>query len=166
MGGGSVVTPQWWARRLTQLWWAVRAAYWLCRVPILLRRRPLPVLLAHLTPTQRRRHERHPLALDDAVQLVVWLCRLRLFCGPVYPRACLRQALALYYVLTRLGYAVEIHFGIRKEHDVLYGHSWVTMHGHPVAESRRTAEFIVVYSYLASFYPAGCQTAHPVCQGV
>jgi hypothetical protein len=160
-----VVTLRWWARRLTQLWWAVRATCWLCRVPILLRRRPLSIPLAHLTPAQRRRQGRHPLALDDAVRLVMRLCRLRLFRGPVFPRTCLRQALTLYYVLTQLGYAVEIHFGIRKERDVLYGHSWVTIQGHPIAESRRTAEFMVVYSYPASFRPAGCQTAHPVCQG-
>jgi hypothetical protein len=97
-------------------------------VPILLRRRPLPVLLAHLTPVQRRRQGYQLLALDDAVRLVVWLCRLRLFREPVFPHACLRQALTLYYVLTQLGYAVEIHFGIRKEHDILYGHGWVTMY--------------------------------------
>ncbi len=160
-----MVTPRWWARRLTQLWWVVQAACWLCRVSILLRWRPLPVLLAHLIPAPRRRPGRHPLALDDAVRLVVWLCRQRCFRGPPFPRACLRQALTLAYVLPRLGYAVELHFGIRKERDALYGHSWVTVQGHPVAESSRTAAFHVVYSYPVSSDLAGGQTAHPVSQG-
>ena len=158
------MTPRWWARQLIQLWWALRAVCWLCRVPILLRRRPLPVLLARLTPAPRRRLGRHSLALDDAVRLVGWLCRQRCFRGPLFPLACLRHALTLAYVLPRLGYAVELHFGIRKERDALYGHSWVTVQGHPVAEARRIAAFHVVYSYPVSSHPAGGQTTHPVCE--
>jgi hypothetical protein len=90
--------------------------------------------------------------MDDAVATVVQLCQARLFRLPLFPRSCLRQALALYYVLTRLGYPVAIHFGVRKEREELHGHSWVTCQGTPVAERTPTALFTIVYSYPA---PAG-----------
>ena len=87
-----------------------------------------------------------------AVATVVRLCQARLFRLPLFPRSCLRQALALYYVLTRMGYPVVIHFGVRKEGGELHGHSWVTCQGTPVAERTRTDLFTIVYAYPA---PAG-----------
>jgi hypothetical protein len=55
--------------------------------------------------------------------------------------------MALYRVLTRMGYAVEIHFGIHKDGDVLQGHSWVTLDGRCIAERTQTEAFELVYSY-------------------
>ena len=81
------------------------------------------------------------------MRLVVRLGHLRLFRPPLFPRACLRQALALYHTLTRLGYPVEIHFGVRKAGKDLQGHSWVTVQGMPVAEQTRTAMFTTVYAF-------------------
>jgi hypothetical protein len=78
---------------------------------------------------------------------VARLCRRRFFRRPPFPRACLRQALALYYVLTRLGYAVEIHFGIQKAVEVLHGHSWVTVQGEQMAEHAPLDVFSIIYSY-------------------
>ena len=46
-----------------------------------------------------------------------------------------------------MGYPVEIHFGALKDGEDLYGHSWVTMHGEPVADTARSGIFKVVYSY-------------------
>ena len=85
--------------------------------------------------------------MQRLVQLVVRVCHLRLFRAPLFPRACLRQSLALYYVLSRLGYAVTIHFGVHKAEGMLQGHSWVTVQGTPVAEPNPGAMFHVVYSY-------------------
>jgi hypothetical protein len=81
------------------------------------------------------------------VQLVVRVCQLRVFRSRLFPRACLRQSLALYYVLSRVGYPVIIHFGVRKEEDTLQGHSWVTVQGTPVAEQTPADVFHVVYVY-------------------
>jgi hypothetical protein len=81
------------------------------------------------------------------VQRVVWLCRLPIFRLPLFPRPCLRQSLALYYVLSRSGYTVTIHFGVRKEEHVLQGHSWVTVQEIPVAEHTPVGAFHVVYTY-------------------
>jgi hypothetical protein len=133
--------------RLCQLWWAVRVGLWLCGLPILLRRHPLPAFLRRLTPVRGRRECGRPLALPHATRVVVRVCRLWCFRLPIFPQACLRRALALYYVLTRLGYAVEIHFGIRRAGEALHGHSWVTVQGQPVAERARPDVFAIVYSY-------------------
>ena len=83
------------------------------------------------------------------VRLVVRLCRWRLFRGPLFPQTCLRQALALYYILSRLGYPVAIHIGVYKTGEALHGHSWVTVDGRPVAERTRTDLFHPIYSYPA-----------------
>jgi hypothetical protein len=114
---------------------------------MLLRWHPLPAILRRLTPVRGRRERGSLLELDHATRVVVWVCRLRCFRLPIFPRACLRRALALYYVLTRLGYAVEIHFGIRGAGETLHGHSWVTVQGEPVAERARLDAFTIVYSY-------------------
>jgi hypothetical protein len=85
--------------------------------------------------------------LETMVALVRQLCHLRPFRGSCFPRACLRQALTLYYVLTRMGYPVTIHFGVAKAGDALDGHSWVTIHGQPVAERLEPERWQIVYSY-------------------
>jgi hypothetical protein len=59
----------------------------------------------------------------------------------------LRQALALYHVLTRLGYPVVIHFGVQKDGELLRGHSWITLRGTPVAEAIPAGVFHSVYAY-------------------
>jgi Transglutaminase-like superfamily len=152
-------------RRLSQLWWAVRVGLWLCGLPILLRRHPLPAFLRRLTPVRGRRECSRPLALPHATRVVVRVCQLRCFRLPIFPQACLRRALALYYVLTRCGYAVEIHFGIRRAGEVLHGHSWVTVQGQPVAEHTRTDLFTVVYSYASTAGRCTHRTKHSSCEG-
>jgi hypothetical protein len=137
----------------SQLWWVLRLAGWLCVLPMRLRMYPLPELLRRLMPEQGRRTRSYAIEMDQAVRLVAWVCQRRCFRTRLFPRTCLRQALALYYVLTRLGYPVAIHFGILKKGDMLIGHSWVTVAGQPVAEDRHTQIFSIVYSYpTASFH--------------
>ena len=130
---------------LSQSWFMVRLAVWLCWVSIILRVYPLPVLLHRITPVPG--DPSGPLETERAVRLVVRLCRLPLFRRPVFPRLCLRQSLALYRTLTRMGYPVEIHFGIQKNGKDLRGHSWVTVHGQPVAENAQGEAFRAIYSY-------------------
>jgi hypothetical protein len=137
-------------RWLRHGWLRVRVGFWLCGLPLRLRVYTLPSLLHRLTLARQTRGCR--LEMADAVVTVIRLCQARLFCLPLFPRLCLRQALALYYVLTRMGYPVAIHFGVRKEGEALHGHSWVTCQGMPVAERTRTDLFTIVYSYPA---PAG-----------
>jgi transglutaminase superfamily protein len=132
---------------LFELWFAVRLGFWLCLLPIFLRVRSLPILLQHLTPVREQQKRRSSLETDRVVRIVVRLCQMRLFYLPIFPRACLRQALALYYVLTRMGYPIEIHFGVLKDKKNFNGHSWVTLQGEAVADTARSGVFKVVYSY-------------------
>ena len=132
---------------LSELGFALRLGIWLCWLPILLRLRPLPVLLSRHSLAPRRFERRSPQEMERAVRIVVRLSALWVFRLPLFPRACLRRSLALHRVLTRMGYPVEIHFGIRKGGEGLQGHSWVTMHGKPIAERTQTEAFKLVYSY-------------------
>lgn len=136
----------WW-----EYWFAAHVCFRLCWFPILLRFRTLPDLLEQLTPKVGQKSRRTRPCLDRSVQLIVRVCHLRPFRGPLFPWACLRQALALYDMLTYLGYAVTIHFGILKTGNQLRGHSWVTLEGKPIAEDGDPgACHHLVYSYPSS----------------
>jgi hypothetical protein len=135
------------ALRLWQFWWAVRLGVWLCGLPIRLRLYSLPGLLQRLTQGRDRQIHHQPMELEPMVAFVRQLCHLRPFRGSFFPRACLRQALALYYVLTRMGYRVTIHFGVAKTGEALDAHSWVTLQGQPVAERLQLERWQIVYAY-------------------
>jgi hypothetical protein len=77
----------------------VQVSVWLCGLPLRLRRHPLPSLLARLTPAEAQLPSSSASDMHRLVQHIVWLCRLPLFRAPLFPRACLRQSLALYYAL-------------------------------------------------------------------
>ena len=79
--------------------------------------------------------------------MAVRVSQLPLFRLPIFPGACLRRALALYYVLSRLGCPVQIHFGVQKGGHSLDGHSWVTLRGAPIADPDGAAAFSTVYSF-------------------
>jgi hypothetical protein len=132
---------------LDQGWSVLRLSVWLCGLPLRLRRSPLPALLHRLTPAIGRPTNGNATELDCTVRLVVWLCHRRPFRGPLFPRACLRQALALYYTLTRKGYPVAIHFGVHKDGEALHGHSWVTVAGQVIGERAPSDTFRSIYSY-------------------
>jgi hypothetical protein len=97
--------------------------------------------------------------LTRAVQIVARICRMRLFQQPVFPRPCLRRALALYSVLSRMGYPVEIHFGVRRDGRDLHGHSWVTLKGEPLGERTPEEPFRAIYSYPTVSY---CSTLQEI----
>ena len=126
---------------------ALSVALWLFRLPIIVRIYSIPGLLERLTPTPRSHKKQTALELKEAVGIVMRTCSLRLFGSRLFPRACLRQSLTLYRVFTRMGYPVEIYFGVRKDGDDLLGHSWVTIEGKTVADGTQTYLFKAVYSY-------------------
>jgi hypothetical protein len=132
---------------LSEVWFALHVGIWLFLLPIFLRFRPLPELLKHFTQVRSQPKSRGPLEMDRAVRIVTRVCQMRVFRLPIFLRPCLRQALALYRTLTRMGYPVEIHFGIHKQGEDLQGHAWVTIQGKPVADTARSESFKPVYSY-------------------
>ena len=133
---------------LSDSWLAIQVGVLLCRLPVLLRLYALPTLLDRLTaPDATVMTAPDDVKRDRAVRVVLRVCQLRPFCSRLFPRTCLRQALALYYMLTRLGYPVMIHFGVRKGKEELQGHSWITVKGMPVTEREGSSPYNIVYSY-------------------
>jgi len=132
---------------MRERWLAVWVGLWLCTLPIRLRVYALPVLLQRLSCGRGRGRRRSLLEMEQAVRLVVRICQLRFFRCRLFPRGCLRRALTLYYVLTRLGYPARIHIGVRKRGGRLEGHSWVTLEGKAVADRTPPAAFRAIYSF-------------------
>ena len=126
---------------------AIQVVVLLCQLPVLLRLYALPTLLHRLTAPDATTMSAPDVKRDRAVRVVLRVCQLRPFRSRLFPRTCLRQSLTLYYTLTRLGYSVMIHFGVRKGKEELQGHSWVTVKGMPVIESRDSSAYRIVYTY-------------------
>ena len=151
-------------RFLQKVTLALSVALWLFRLPIIVRIYSLSGLLERLTRTARSHKKQTALELKEAVPIVTRICYLRLFGARVFPRACLRQSLTLYRVLTRMGYPVEIHFGVRKAGDDLLGHSWVTIEGKPLADGTQTYLFKAVYSYPSVSRPSNSRDTSQLLQ--
>jgi hypothetical protein len=131
---------------LARCWLAVRVALWMCALPLWIRLSSLPALLGSLTA--RKPGKRNAaLSLDEIVAVVARVCQWRLFRSRPFPRSCLRQSLALFRVLARMGYPVMIHFGVQTRGPALLGHSWVTLNGRRLAEPESPRPFTTVYSY-------------------
>jgi hypothetical protein len=133
------------------VWWnvclATRVTGLLCLLPILENSHTLPALLGRLAPIRPKKQTADMFAMERAIRLVLRICHRRPFRSALFPKACLRQSLVLYHVLTYLGFPVEFHLGVRKQGEELIAHSWVTMQGEPLADTARSGVFKVVYSY-------------------
>ena len=119
---------------------------WLWWLPIILQISTIPVLLKRLSGAAK--YKGKPVVeLQAAAGIVMRICHLRPFRSRIFPKQCLRQSLTLYRTLTRMGYPVEIHFGVLKDEKNFRGHSWVTIEREPVADTTQSGIFNVVYSY-------------------
>jgi hypothetical protein len=118
---------------------------WLWWLAVMLRIYAIPMLLERIAG--KRKEAESPIDVDAVVGLVTHVCNLRPFRSRIFPKLCLRQSLALYRTLIKMGYPIEIHFGVRKDENNLTGHCWVTMEGKPVADTAYSATFKVLYSY-------------------
>jgi hypothetical protein len=125
---------------------------WLLWLPVILRIQTISILLKRL-----RRSEAYvkktPMELREAIGIVTRVCNLSIFRSQIFPQLCLRQSLTLYRTLSRMGYPVVIHFGVRKDDKNFQGHSWVTIHGESVADTVPDGHFKVVYSYPEAWSP-------------
>ena len=131
---------------LSRFLWAARIGAWLGCLPLRLRERPLPEFLERLGPVGEA-IPRRDLDPRRIARIVARVSRLRIFDLPVFPRLCMRRALALYAVLARNGFPVEIHFGVRKDGPDLRGHSWITLDGAALGERHSARAFRTVYTY-------------------
>lgn len=137
-------------RRSHRLGLALQMGIWLCWLPVRLHRHSLTELLARPTPQTAPVDKPLSRQAERTVGVVVRLCRQRFFDLTYFPRPCLRRSLALYHVLTNLGYPAVIHFGVHKTGGELQGHSWITVQGKLVAEADPSAIYREVYSYSSS----------------
>jgi len=135
---------------LSELWLAARVGAWLCCLPVALRVHTLPSLLEKVSLEQGRPDKRRRLEPARIAEIVGRVCRMRLFDLPIFPRACLRRALALYSVFTRNAYPIEICIGVRKDGGDLHAHSWVALEGKPLRERDPELDFRTIYSYPAA----------------
>ena len=134
-------------RRLSsRLWLATRVGAWLCVLPLRWRACDLTTVLAQIGPA--RPPARTPLSeLDATVSVVRRVAALRLFTLPIFPGPCLREALALYHVLSHAGQPVEFCVGVMKAGESFVAHSWVSLLGNPIVAADRGRGFRVLYSY-------------------
>lgn len=135
----------------SRLWWnvslATRAIGVLCLLPVLEKFHSLPALLTRLTPSRPDRKVPGDDEMDRVVLLVRRLCHRRPFRSALFPKACLRQSLVLYHVLTHKGYPVEFHLGARKQGEELICHSWLTLFEKPVGEREIPKVIRTLYCY-------------------
>ena len=125
---------------------ALDVVLWLFSLPALLRVHTMPTLLERLTAGKKEK-ARPAANLNVAVGIVTRICNLSVFRARFFPKLCLRQSLTLFRALSRMGYPVEIHFGVRKDDKTLSGHSWVTLRGEAVVDTAPSVIFKAVYSY-------------------
>jgi hypothetical protein len=133
-------------RIASRIWLAMRVGVWLCALPVRWHLRGVTELLRELGPPRPTASIRS-FDLSSAVRIVQRVSRLRLFRLPLFPRACLREALGLYHVLTRAGYPVQFCIGVRKSGENLVAHSWVALHGTPIPRHDEDRSFTLVYRY-------------------
>ena len=134
-------------RRLaSRLWLAARVGAWLCVLPLKWRARDLTTVLEQIGPV--RPLARTPLSeIAATVSVVRRVAALRLFTLPIFPGPCLREALALYHVLSHAGQPVEFCVGVMKAGESFVAHSWVSLLGNPIVAADRGRRFSVLYSY-------------------
>jgi Transglutaminase-like superfamily len=125
----------------------IRVSGLLCLLPILEKFHTLPTLLKQLAPIRPKQLVQDTLAMERAVRVVQRLCHCRIFRSELFPKACLRQSLVLYHVLTHMGFPVEFHVGVRKKGEEFIAHSWITLEEKPLADRTRPGIFKHVYCY-------------------
>ncbi|MDH3282231.1 MAG: lasso peptide biosynthesis B2 protein [Gammaproteobacteria bacterium] len=137
------------ANRVTDYCLALRAGVWLLGLPVRLHVYTLPGLLQRLTPSQppHKDLDEADADIDRTARIVRRVARLPVFRLSVFPRICLRQSLALYWILRKMGLSAEIHFGVRKEDKDMRAHCWVTVRGEPLLETAQLTGFRRLYSY-------------------
>jgi hypothetical protein len=134
-------------RRIGECLLAGRVAIFLLWLPFRLRYMTLPRLLDRLGRDSRRWPGIPPPDHERAAAIVGRVCRARLFRLACFPRACLREALALYDALKGPDPDIRLHLGVFTDRGLLHAHSWVSRHGRPIGPGEPCRRFRILYSY-------------------
>lgn len=95
-----------------------------------------------------------PAATADTAQRLARLVSIAANHGP-YRATCLRQSLALWWLLRRRGIAAELRIGVRKEQGELQAHAWVEHGGQALNDAQGVT---ASYSAFQPSFPAGTVT--------
>jgi Transglutaminase-like superfamily len=128
---------------------AAATGIWVLALPLRLRFQALPRLIERLGGNAGSRTVGGP-DPNRVAAIVTRVCRMRVFDLPVFPRLCLRRALAVYRVLVGREVSVEIHIGVRKQGYDLHAHSWIMLAGRALGEPAPTEDFRTIYSFPAN----------------
>jgi hypothetical protein len=90
----------------------------------------------------------------DTAQRLARLVGIAAHHGP-YRATCLRQSLALWWLLRRRGIAAELRIGVRKEQGELQAHAWVEHDGQALNDAQ---DLIASYAAFQPSLPAGTVT--------
>ena len=146
-------------RLADRLWLATRVGAWLCVLPLRWRAYGLTSVLERIGPAGRPRPESSS-EIDSTIRVVCRVAALGLFRLPIFPRTCLREALALYHVLSHAGQPVEFCVGVRKCEGIL-AHSWVSPR-HADRPCRSRMRLQLLYLPRAPEAPGSCTANHGV----
>ncbi len=135
---------------LSECWLAARVGLLVGSLPLRLHRQALPRLLERLASPGRPPIAGSGIDPLRVAQIVRRVCLLGIFYPPMFPKTCLRQSLALFALLSRMGHPVEIHFGIRREGGDLDGHSWISLDGRSLGEKDPASDFRTIYVFAAT----------------
>jgi len=112
-------------------------------------------LLERLSQASRRPMPADPTAATaDTAQRLARLVSIAANHGP-YRATCLRQSLALWWLLRRRGIPAELRIGVRKDRGELQAHAWVEHNGQALNDAQG---LIASYAAFQPSLPAGTVT--------
>ena len=98
-----------------------------------------------------------------AAERLGWLVNIAARHGP-YSATCLRQSLALWWLLRRRGLPAELRIGVGKEDARMRAHAWVELAGRVINDRTSITNDYVVYQDLDRQLPAPVDTPGPWVQ--
>lgn len=133
-----------WPRTLAETWLFVWVFGLVAVLRVVLPHVQVAKLLTWLAPRRVPTIAR-PELLDKAVvytDAFLWRFHFPL------PGNCLPRSLVLYYLATRLGFAVQFCCGVQRSGESLKGHAWLTQDGKTfLEEGNPETQFIITFSF-------------------
>jgi len=120
-------------------------------LPLLLKLLSLKKLMEVLS-SESKKNNSSAIKAEKILKLTNLILNSNIF---VYRNICLKRSLTLYYFLSRMGQKVNIYYGVKRdtglkgEHSVLDGHSWIELNGKIFNDGDKDAPDIyhITYSY-------------------
>lgn len=92
-------------------------------------------LLSRLAPSRNAQLSADGMAKGEQAQRIARLVAIAANHG-LYRATCLRQSLALWWLLRRRGVAAELRLGVRKDQGELQAHAWIEHNGQALNDTQ------------------------------